>query len=226
MDRYPDRERSHAILIGASDFERPDRLPNLPAVWNDIVDLQAVLTNADSGVFDAAQVTVLASPDCPKTMSRRLGVAADTAEDVLLVYYAGHGLLGWDGDLSLAVGETDPDQVAATAVPFEWVKRAIEHSPARSRILILDCCFSGRAVGAMSDDAAALTQVDVRGAVVLASTSANRISNSVPGEQHTAFTADVFAGTAAGAACGRRARADRKADRHTARRHVPAHRAA
>jgi hypothetical protein len=124
-------------------------------------------------------------------MIRRLRGAANEAEDVLLVYYAGHGLLGWNGDLHLAVGETNPDQVAGTAVPFEWVKQTIEESPARTRILILDCCFSGRAVGAMSGDDAALMQIDVRGAFVLTSTTANRVSHAVPGERNTAFTAEL-----------------------------------
>jgi hypothetical protein len=122
----------------------------------------------------------------------RLVRGSNEAEDVLLVYYAGHGLLDLAGDLHLTVRETDPDLLAGTAVPYAWIRQTVSNSPALTRILILDCCFSGRAVGVMSSDSAALSQIDVSGTFILASTTANRISISVPGEKYTAFTGELI----------------------------------
>lgn len=192
MARYPDRACSRLVLIGTSDYERSNELDNLPAVHNNLTGLEAALTDPDIGVFAAENCRVVDSPDSPQSLIRRLRQAAAEAEDVLMIYYAGHGLLGWKGALHLAVRETDPNQTAGTAVPYSWVSEALQDSPARIRILLLDCCFSGRAIGAMSGDSAALEQVDVAGSYVLTSTTANQVSHAVPGERYTAFTAELI----------------------------------
>jgi hypothetical protein len=192
VSRFPDAERSRAILIGASDYEHSDQFPNLPAVRNNLVGLERVLADPVTGIFSQSNCAVADSPDSPKTFMQRLGRAAGEAEDTLLVYYAGHGTLGWGGDLHLAVRESDNRQTVGTAVPFEWVKATIQNSPARIRIVILDCCFSGRAIGAMSSDDAALEQVDVSGTTILTSTTANQVSHAVPGEHYTAFTGELI----------------------------------
>jgi Caspase domain len=192
MPKFPDPARSRVVLIGTSDYERADELSNLPAVRGNLSGLEAALTNTDSGVFAFASCTVVDSPDSPGSLMRRLSRAAGEAEDVLLVYYAGHGVLGWNGDLHLSVRQTDQHQVSGTAVPFDWVRHTIQDSPAAVRILILDCCFSGRAVGAMSSDSAALEQINVAGTYILTSTEANKISHAIPGERYTAFTAELI----------------------------------
>ncbi len=199
MSRFPDTERSRAILIGASDYEHSDQFPNLPAVRNNLIGLERVLADPVTGIFSQSNCAVADSPDSPKTFMQRLGRAAGEAEDTLLVYYAGHGTLGWGGDLHLAVRESDNRQTAGTAVPFEWVRATIQNSPARIRIIILDCCFSGRAIGAMSSDDAALEQIDVSGTTILTSTAANQVSHAIPGEHYTAFTGELINVLASGA---------------------------
>jgi caspase domain-containing protein len=190
VPRYPDAKLSRVVLIGTSDFELPDKLPNLPGVRGNLSGLERALTDPSRGVFDESSCVVIDSPDTARSLISRLSRAAEQAEDVLVVYYAGHGTLDANGALHLAVRETDPGpyQVGATAVPFTMLRQVIENSPARLRILVLDCCFSGRAVGAMAADTAALGQIDASGTYVLTSTEANRISVAVEGERYTAFT--------------------------------------
>lgn len=192
MPRFPDSAHSRIVLVGTSDYEQSNELPNLPAVRANLSGLEAVLTDPDGGVFTFDSCTIVDSPDSPGSLMRRLSRAAGEAEDVLLVYYAGHGVLGWNGDLHLCVRETDQNQVSGTAVPFDWIRQTIQNSTARVRILILDCCFSGRAVGAMSSNSAALEQINVAGTYVLTSTEANKISHAIPGERYTAFTGELI----------------------------------
>jgi hypothetical protein len=192
MNRYPDPRRSKIILIGASDYEHDDKITPLPAIRNNLVGLEEALTNPSTGVFTSENCTVADSPDSPRSMLQRLRRSAREAEDVLVAYYAGHGLLGWAGKLYLPVRETDPDQLDGTAVPFESVRDAIRESPADIRLLILDCCFSGRAIGAMSSDSAALEQIKIAGTTILTSTTANDISQAIPGERYTAFTGELI----------------------------------
>ncbi|MDB6014693.1 MAG: Caspase protein, partial [Gammaproteobacteria bacterium] len=195
MQRQPDPWRSRVVLAGTSDYEHHIELPRLPAIRNNLVGLEEAFTNPATGIFTSDYCTVIDTPDSPKSFMQRLGRAAREAEDVFLAYYAGHGLLGLGTSgtqLYLSVRETDPQQLDGTGVPFEWVRNAILISPAEIRVLILDCCFSGRAIGAMSDYSAALEQVKITGTTILTSTTANEVSLSMPGERYTAFTAELL----------------------------------
>ena len=116
---------------------------------------------------------------------------------MLLVYYAGHGLIGPNGELFLALPETrsDPDLVSWTALPFHLVRSALAGTTcrARNRILILDCCFSGLAIDHMSEVTSAVSgQIEVAGTCTLASSPANRPSSVQPGAQYTAYTGEIL----------------------------------
>ncbi|MET7695693.1 hypothetical protein ABZT06_48880 [Streptomyces sp. NPDC005483] len=111
----------------------------------------------------------------------------------MLVYYTGHGLLDEDGLLHLALSSTDPGHVGFTGVPADLVKRYLGRARARLRVLVLDCCFSGRAVAAMTESGSLLSaQLDVSGTYTLTSTTATAPSHAPPGQRHTAFTAALL----------------------------------
>jgi Caspase domain len=121
-------------------------------------------------------------------------MAARDARDTLLFYYAGHGLVGQrTADLRLALVGSDPDpQRTYTAVPYGDIRDALLDSRAIRRIVILDCCFSGRALGQMADGVAAVvTGASIEGTYVMASTAENKIALAPPQEQFTAFTGQL-----------------------------------
>jgi hypothetical protein len=193
MARLPDPALSRAVLIGTSDFLRDERLPNLPAVRNNLFDLFTVLTDRRSGILSSEYCTIVDSPESPNSFMTRLKKAANQAEDLLLVYYSGHGIRHQTKDLLyLTVHETDPDSLSGSAVPFDWVREAIEDSPAKTRLLILDCCYSGMALGAMSGGEVDAREVAIGGTSVITSSPRNKISHSPPGERNTAFTAELL----------------------------------
>jgi putative transcriptional regulator len=93
------------------------------------------------------------------------------------------------GELHLAVGQTDRAAAYATAVPYEWVRRAVLESPASQRVVILDCCYAGRAISGMRDDLTAVAdEVEIDRTCVLVATSPNRAALAPPDERYTAFT--------------------------------------
>ncbi|MGH3722337.1 MAG: hypothetical protein ACRDRI_26560 [Pseudonocardiaceae bacterium] len=56
-------------------------------------------------------------------------------------------------------------------------------------MLVLDCCFSGRAIETMADAQAVISgQLDVAGTYTLTSTTANAPAHAPAGDRHTAFT--------------------------------------
>jgi hypothetical protein len=191
MRHLPIPELSRAILIGASEF---DGLPELPAVQNNLTDLHAVLTNKDTGILPPDRCTIIRNPGSTAAFMTELRRAAKQAEDFFLVYYAGHGVRDpiHNDRLYLAVRETDGEEPDGTAVGFESVRNVIEASRTHTRVLILDCCYSGLAAGVMSGPALDVQEIAVDGTAVLTSAPKNKRSLSPPGERYTAFTGELI----------------------------------
>ncbi|MGW5047547.1 caspase family protein [Streptomyces griseoluteus] len=190
--RFPDGAASRAVLIGCSDFADID-LPAIPAVQPNLADLRSALTDRTHGILPPEHCHVLADPADHRSVGMALAQATREAEDLLLVYYTGHGLLDDDGQLHLALSSTDPAHVGFTGVPADLVKRYLGRARARLRVLVLDCCFSGRAVAAMTESGSLLSaQLDLSGTYTLTSTTATAPSHAPPGQRHTAFTAALL----------------------------------
>ena len=188
----PDRERSRAVLVGIGSYEH-EGLRNHPEIRRNVMDLYQILTDPERGTFLRENCEVLLDEADQKRLGDKLQRAAEEAQDLLLVYYAGHGLLDEKRrELHLALSSTKPTErvIGFSALPFARVRDACLDSAARSRVVILDCCYSGRAIyGTQSDQSSeVLAQIDVRGTYTLTSSPENAASVVVPGEPHTAFT--------------------------------------
>jgi hypothetical protein len=129
-----------------------------------------------------------------ETIGLRLEEVAEKAEDLLLVYFAGHGLLvGPSGELHLCVATTRNKYARWTALPFSRIREVVYGSQALSRVVVLDCCFSGRAISLMGDLSAVVSgQLEIKGCYTLTSTSANMPAHAPLGERHTAFTGELL----------------------------------
>ncbi|MFE6922910.1 caspase family protein, partial [Nocardia sp. NPDC057663] len=184
---------SRAVLIGTATYTHPD-LTAIPAAANNLLDLQRTLTSAAGGAFDPERCTVLTDPQSGSQIGDAIALAAGEATGVLLVYYTGHGILDNRGRLHLAVSGTDPTRPAWTSVSFQTLREEILESPAEARILILDCCFSGRAFEAMADTATVIAaETSIRGTYTITSSAANATSFAPVGDRNTAFTSALLA---------------------------------
>ncbi|MFI9405134.1 caspase domain-containing protein [Nocardia sp. NPDC052316] len=196
--RLPDGRRSQAVLIGTSAYSEAE-LTDLPAVTNNLHDLAEVV-KSDRGLgFPSANCETLLNPDTLDSVMTPLHIAASSAEDLLLVYYAGHGLLDEGGRLFLSLPETPRPPLFWRALDVAGVCQIVAKSRATHRVLILDCCFSGRAIEAMSGGAAeqAIPQLEVGGTYTLTSTAENMPAHAPEGARYTTFTGallDLFKG--------------------------------
>jgi hypothetical protein len=189
----PDPALSRAILIGTSHFEHRDQLQDLPAVQRNLTALAGTLTDPVHGILTEEHCAVLRDPASPKSFMQALQTAVDQASDLLLVYYAGHGLRhGFRDQFCLTVEETDPVSPNGSAVSYEWVRDAFESSRARVRLLILDCCHSGMAVGIMSAATPGEHDTAIRGTSVIASSSRDEVSFALEGERYSAFSGELI----------------------------------
>jgi GTPase SAR1 family protein len=190
--RLPDPQKSHAVLIGTSAYESAE-LTDLPAVRNNLDDLFAVLTDPSLGGIPPERCVLIHDPSEVRPLYTNLRTYARAAEDTLLVYFAGHGLTGDHNELYLGLADTDLDELSVSAFPFNEVRKAFAVSPAANRIVILDCCFSGRAIQDMSNvDGTILGQIGIEGTYVLTSAPANAVALAPTGATHTAFTGELI----------------------------------
>ncbi|MDI6104376.1 caspase family protein [Actinoplanes sp. NEAU-A12] len=181
------------MLIGASRFDHPD-LHDLPSVANNLQGLVDVLSDPAGGCLDREGCQQVAEPTTPQQVGDAIDTVVSEALDTLVLYYAGHGVLGQRGNPFLAVTTTDPDsrRVRYSGVPMEWLRSALADSPAHNRILILDCCFSGHAAEAMSNAASAVIgELDIKGTYTLASAPAYSSAVAPVGAAYTAFTGEL-----------------------------------
>lgn len=134
-----------ALLIGNGHFPAdPHNLADLNGPPNDISRLAEVLTNPRSGLVAPGDVTVLAERESYEISAALERFFRDATKDqVLLVYYSGHGLtIDDDGSLLLCGRNTRFDSKLTTTVSAEAVNHMIQFCPA-TVVLILDCCYAG-----------------------------------------------------------------------------------
>jgi diguanylate cyclase (GGDEF)-like protein/PAS domain S-box-containing protein len=177
-------ENSRALFIGVDEFKT---LEALPAVRRNLSTLADLFAN-DVWALGTSRCTTLLNPESTRQVDEAIFRTAEEAKDTLLLYYAGHGLLDRQGRLHLAIPDSEKASVHSTAFPYDWVRMGLAASPATRRIVVLDCCFSARAMGVQSSASSIAALAEVEGTYVLAAADENAVALAPPGEAFTAFT--------------------------------------
>lgn len=184
MSILPVPERSRALFIGVDTFEH---LEDLPAVGRNLSTLVNLFAEEVWGLGAEHSVQLL-NPSSLREVDEAVFRTAEAASDTLLVYYAGHGLLDRKGQLYLAMPGSDERFVHSTALPYDWVRMGLAASSAQRCIVILDCCFSARAMGLQSSPSTMIELAEAEGTYVIAAAAENAVALAPPGEAYTAFT--------------------------------------
>ena len=130
-----------ALLISNSQYN--DRqLLGLAAPAGDAAALGEVLKNPQIGAFDAVQ-TLLNRPFGEIQEAIVALFAGKKPEDVVLLYFSGHGLLDESRKLFLATPETSHILPRAKSIAAAFIAEEMSSSRAGKQVLVLDCCHSG-----------------------------------------------------------------------------------
>ncbi len=198
--------RKFALIIGNSQYDDAN-LSQLTAPAADVRALDELLRAPEIGGFDALQT--LANRPFAEVHPAIADFFADKKpDDLLLLYFSGHGLLDPQGRLYLAVKNTRNDRLSGSAVASLFLKDEMDNSRAKRQVLILDCCQSGAfgqgAKGAPGAQAITDATFEGRGRVVLTATDktqpaweGNRI---IGGVETSIFTHFIVEGLKTGAA--------------------------
>ncbi|MFG3480122.1 caspase family protein [Streptomyces sp. NPDC047980] len=189
MSVLPDPGASRAVLIGTSRY---DHLEQLPAVSNNLTALTGILQGPHTLRLPPGHVTVVENASHNHMPVTAVREAAAEATDTLLVYFAGHGLVDPHGALNLALPHTQPGRIE-TGLPYDWIRDVLLiDSAAQRHIVLLDCCYSGLALGRMSAPQDLADQAAVEGTFLLAASAETRTALAPVGDTHTAFTSTLL----------------------------------
>ena len=131
----------YALLVATGLYEDP-QLSQLRAPAQDVSRLAAVLEDPAVGGFD--EVRVLSDSTDYEIRVALTDLLSDRdRDDMVLVYFSCHGVTTLNNRLFFAATNTVHKRPAGTAVARSFVNEQMEDCHAASRILLLDCCFSG-----------------------------------------------------------------------------------
>src|SRR5512138_104514 len=151
----------YALIIGNNKYDDP-KLAQLKTPAADSQALAKVLDDKSIGSFD--EVTPLINQSETKvrrTISAFL--ANKKPDDLVLLYFSGHGILDDRGRLYLALKDTQVNLLKATSIPSSFIADEMDSCRSRRQILVLDCCHSGAFARGTKGEQKAITETTFEG---------------------------------------------------------------
>ena len=205
-----------AVVIGIGEYEKRS-IPALRYATRDADAIYQFLTT--QGGYPKENVLLLtdASPQKPTLLNikRALGDFLPRRagrDDMVLIYFAGHGAPEIDAGGTEADGlskyliprDGDPESLYTTALPMDEIQRIFARVQAERIVMLLDTCYSGnaggrtfaratvRASGLNDQFLERLTRS--RGRVIITASGPNEVALEMPNLRHGLFTYHVLEG--------------------------------
>ncbi|MCW5212416.1 DUF1566 domain-containing protein [Desulfobulbus sp. TB] len=194
-------EKRYAILIGSSKYPDEPGLTELRCPENDVDAVNKILTSHDYGQFTKTLVFKNRfSHEIEQNINRVLFNASK--DDLILIYFSGHGKLSRSGTLSLVTADTKLSALESTSILSEKLKYYFDHSYSRKKILLLDCCYSG-AIGKVFkggiDDQLQLIS-EGQGTFIMSASTGIGLAEEKEEDQYGLFTKHLVQGIRSGEA--------------------------
>ncbi|HEY1039162.1 MAG TPA: caspase family protein [Bacteroidia bacterium] len=131
----------YLICIGSAKFQQSDK--NLNYADKDAKDVFNMLSgskmyqNVYKVLYLNDQVTASITGEIEKLLS------GASKNDVVMLFYAGHGILNKDLDYYLSSYDVDFNQPEQKGIPYEKIQGVLENCKARQKLFFIDACHSG-----------------------------------------------------------------------------------
>lgn len=161
-------------------------------VQGNLEDLKQILTrNQFVGIPIENIVTSYNESD--SIIKDKLLQVAFEASETLFVYYVGHGDL-YRGELYLTASNSKQKSLITTGIKISQFVEIIKESVSKRKIIILDCCYSGKVTEILSNQATIIKSeiTGIKGTYVIASSPSNKPSRFIEGRRHTVFTGTIL----------------------------------
>src|SRR5512139_1887828 len=133
--------KKYALVIGNTEYTDPG-LAQLTAPGKDTADLARILQDERLCAFDDVNL-ILNQPEYIVRGAIDEFFDQKKPEDLLVLYFSGHGIRDELGALYLAVKNTIHTRLRSTAIKSDYIREAMDQSRSKRQVLILDCCNSG-----------------------------------------------------------------------------------
>ncbi len=198
--------RKLALIIGNSEYDDAN-LARLKAPEADVRAFAELLRDPDIGGFETVE-TLFNHPFAEVHPAVADFFADKRPDDLLLLYFSGHGVLDPQGRLYLGLKNTRRERLSGSAIASTFIKDEMDNSRSKRQVLILDCCHSGAfargAKGAVGAQAITNATFEGHGRVVLTATDITQHAwegDQVIGEtENSLFTHFMIEGLKTGAA--------------------------
>ena len=138
-----------AVVVGISNYRNVPPEGQLRFAHRDAEDLAAFLRTPRGGGFPSNHIKVLLNQDATLSAIRTaIGtwlVRSAEPDDVIYIFFAGHGIVEGDNDGYLLATDSDPQNLYATALQIAELDRIItQRLHARIVVLMADACHAGQ----------------------------------------------------------------------------------
>lgn len=131
----------YALLIGNSHYD-DENLHQLSLPEADVAAFAEILRDPELGDFDEV-LTLIDKPHYTALIEISRFFKKGGYDDLLLMFFAGHGVKDRSGQLYLTFRNSEADILDGTAIADAFVAKKMDESVSERQILILDCCYSG-----------------------------------------------------------------------------------
>jgi tetratricopeptide (TPR) repeat protein/uncharacterized caspase-like protein len=138
-----------AVVIGVSRYKNLPPKAQLEFAHRDAESFANFLRSPNGGGFPSSHLTLLTNQAATLSAVRSaIGTTLPRSvepDDVVVIYFAGHGVVEGERDGYLLAHDSDPQNLYATGLQLSELNRIItERLKARTVILIADACHSGQ----------------------------------------------------------------------------------
>ncbi len=183
-----------ALVVGIDHYNE-DAVSNLSGCVNDAHAVKAVLDRHSDGTVNfGVNLMAATSEDSSikrKTLKDQVVELFKDDSTIALFYFAGHGYIESSGGYLITSECKDGDD----GLPMNELLKIANDSPAKNRVIILDCCHSGIAGTPDLDDEKAILK---EGVTILTASSANQYAEEKDNSGvFTNLLIDALSGSAA-----------------------------
>lgn len=180
-----------AVLVGINAYEDP-YIADLRVCVDDVTAVQQVIAQS----YQTARLLTDAAPEHLPTRANILSVLTNIAQvaserDALLFYFSGHGVAE-EGESYLLPRDARLAALKHTAIAMRDLRELLEQSVARAKMIVLDACHAGAAIGkaapTMTPEFIARVFAEAEGMAVLASCKHGQRSWEWHDQQRSVFT--------------------------------------
>lgn len=179
-------ERKLGIVIGTNEYS-DSKIHNLHFAEKDAKDVKDILLTPEICGFD--EVTELINKTEKQTFYEICQLLKKAeSNDLILIYFSGHGETDDQHDLCLLFNNTEWDNLIPTSLNYSMVKKCINNSKCKTVIVILDCCYSGAAGIKGNNLKGVLSNLLGSGTVVLSASSEFDVAKEDENLENGVFT--------------------------------------